>query len=329
MRPLVVVSPLVVALAVVGLARPAAADDAYLGRLAAQIRARLDAIAAAKAPKLVPPTPIAVTWKAARIGSVELGGPLVAFAAAELDGDPKSGELYAVTPRHVIAFGYRAGRVEELDRIAFAGPPAVPAPRDVVGTAVVENGELVVAASPWENDLRISWNNKKLVGKPGAGGFLVCPGERAQLATGRNHFKTNLYNVRCRNDLVDAQGQPLQVRAELAITNKLTVTVKRCSAGTCVDTGSFDYTKVGIAYEIADVDRDGTPELIISAANAPGQPDNVKVTSLNGTDLFKRAFNGGVGGVALVDGDDADTIAEVIAAVRLAGATRVDLWRLN
>ena len=44
--------------------------------------------------------------------------------------------------------------------------------------------------------------------------------------------------------------------------------------------------------------------------------------------LFRRTFNGGVVGVVVADGDG-DGAAEVIAAVRLAGATRVDLWRLD
>ena len=41
-----------------------------------------------------------------------------------------------------------------------------------------------------------------------------------------------------------------------------------------------------------------------------------------------KPFTGGVAGIAVGDGDG-DGVAEVIAAVRLVGATRVDLWRLD
>jgi hypothetical protein len=204
----------------------------------------------------------------------------------------------------------------------------VPAPRDAVGTAIVEGGELVAAASPWESDLRVAWQGKKLAAKPGATGFLVCPGERVQLRPGRNHFVGDTYNVKCRDDLVDPDGNPLRIRAELATSNKLVVTVKRCVGVACTDM-RYDYPKIGVAFEIADVDRDGVPELISSGATPPGAPDTAKVVSLGGAEKFKRMFNGGIAGLAVVDGDDADDVPEVIAAVRQVGSTRIDLWRLD
>jgi len=327
--------------AVVWFAVPASAEvgeqgDEYLARLATTVRARLDAVVASHAPKLVPPTPIKPTWRVHKVGTIELGAPLVALTAAELDGDPRAGELYAVTPHQVVAIGFRNGKLLELGRVAFAGERAVPAPRDVVGTAVVEGNEVVAAASSWAKELRVRWTNKKLVAKPGNAGFLVCPGERAQLAPGRNHFGTTsnaTYGVRCRDDLVDPTGYPLRVRAELAPNGKLAVTVDRCEAGggSCQRSGSFELSKVGVAFAIADVDRDGLPEVIVSDASAPGAPDSVKVLTLGGNDkgLFRRPFNGGVAGLVAIDGDDADDVAEVLAAVRFPGATRVDVWRLD
>src|SRR5262245_27863622 len=91
----------------------AAASDDYLAELAAVVRARLDAIVAGREPKPVPPVPIAIRWRTVRLGSVELGAPLVALAGADLDGDG-IGELYAVTEREVVVLGFRAGRPTEL-----------------------------------------------------------------------------------------------------------------------------------------------------------------------------------------------------------------------
>jgi len=321
--------------AVLLLALPALADprDDYFARLAAAVRSGLEDAASARAPTLVRPVPIKVTWKAVRVGSLDLGAPLVAMTAADLDRDGK-GELYAVTSREVVAYALEPRRVTVLGRVAFTGAPAVPAPRDVVGTAAIEGTELVAGVSAWATELRVSWQGTALVGQPGAPGFLVCPGERAVLVPGRNHFGdplAPLLGVRCRADLVDAEGHPLRVRAALT-AGKLAITVERCSAsGACQPAATHEYKDYGVAFEIADVDRNGTPEVIVSGAGAPGDPDAVKVIPLGGDDkkgAFRYRFNGGVAGIAVID-SDGDGAMEVIAAVRLVGATRVDVWRFN
>ncbi len=308
--------------------------DAYLARLASAVTARLDALAAARAPKLVPPVPVRVTWRPVKLGSLDLGGPLAALAAADLDGDGRS-ELYAVTARDVVAIAIRGNKATELGRVAFAGPRAVPEPRDVVGTAVALGRELVAASSGWANELRVAWQGKQLVGQPGGPGFLVCPQERASLVPGRNHFgppASAFYGVRCRDDLVDPEGHPLRIRAQLGLTGKLGVTIEQCAAGgaPCRPGAAFELDGVGVAFEIPDDDRDGAPALVVSDDAAPGDPDFVKVVSAaapQGRPLFKKPFQAGVAGIAAVD-SDGDGVGEVIAAVRLAGATRVDLWRL-
>jgi hypothetical protein len=313
-------------------AAPAHADD-YLARLAGAVRARLDEAAAVHVVKLVRPVPVAVTWKPQKLGSLDLGAPLVAVAAADLDGDGRA-ELYLVTSREVIAAGM-AGKLHELGRVAFTGEPAVPASRDVVGTAVVDGTAVIAAVSDWASELRVEWRGKALTATPGAAGFRVC-GDRLQLAAGRNHFREGavaLFGARCRADLTDAAGHPLRLRAELLATGALDVTVEKCAAGGdgCQPAGSYRYKDVGVAFELADVDRDGTPELIASSASAPGDPDVVRVFALGAPvnrPRFKKSFQGGVVGFAVSDGDG-DGVAEVLAVVRLAGATRVDVWRLD
>lgn len=312
---------------------PARADDGYLARLAGAVRVELDAAAAAHVAKLVPPVPVTRKWKPQRLGSLDLGAPIVAVAAADLDGDGKA-ELYLVTSREVIAVGI-AGKIRELGRVAFTGEPAVPASRDVVGTAVVEGSTVIAGVSAWAKDLRVEWHGKTLTGKHGAGGFRVC-GDRMQLATGRNHFRDGsaaLFGARCRDDLTDPAGYPLHVRGELSIAGVLEVAVEKCAAdGTgCQPAGSHRYKDIGVAFEIADVDRDGTPDVVVSSASPPGDVDSVRVVPLGapaGKPMFKKEFKGGVAGIAVADGSGTG-VPEVIAVVRLAGATRVDLWRLD
>src|SRR6185295_9120356 len=124
-----------------------------------------------------------------------------------------------------------------------------------------------------------------------------------------------------------------RVRAELGVKGKLAVTVQRCAAGgkACQVTAAVDVSGVGAAFEIDDVDRDGTPEVIVSDDTTPPDPDYVKVIALGRDDkrgVFRRQFNGGVVGIASLD-SDGNHVVEVFAAVRLPGATRVDLWRLD
>jgi len=322
-----------VALAGLGLlAQPARAEEPFLVRLAQTVRARLEAASLARGPKLVPPVPVAVKWKATRIGSLELGAPLVALVAGDLDGNGK-GELYAVTSREVIALSLLDGKAKELGRVAFGGEPAVPAPRDVVGAAVIDNGVLLAHASSWAHGLRVHWRGKTLVGEPGDSELALCPGERAKLAPGRNYFGeggAKLYAVRCRYDLVDPTGRTLHVRGELTIANKLELQVTTCAGAACEPPVSYDFAGVGVAFEIADVDHDGHPEVIVSGAGAPGDADAVKVMTLGGDDKkpsFRKTFTGGVVGLAAIDAGAG--AAWVIAAVRLVGANRVDLWRLD
>lgn len=312
-------------------ATAAPADD-FFSRLAAAAQQSVGEVIAARAPKLVPPVPVRLAWKPVRLGSFDPGVPLVALTSADLDHDGKS-ELYAVTTREVIALGVANKKVTELGRVAFAGDPAMPASRDPVGTAVVDKGELIASSSAYDSDLRVTWQSGKLVAQAGQAGALMCPGERLVRVPGRNHFgdpNAPVYGVRCA-ELVDPIGAPLRLRAVLVGT-RLEVTVERCGAtGGCLPVAKHDLKDYGSVFAIADVDRDGKPEAIVTGAGAPGDPDALKVITLGGDvkkGLFRKTFQSGVVGIAVGD-SDGDGPSEVIVAVRLAGTTLVDLWRLD
>jgi len=303
----------------VAFAQPARAEG-VLHDLASEIATRLDALRAAHAPK--PAVPVAVKWKPQRLSSIELGAPLVALTAGDLDGDGRA-ELYAVTTHEVIAFAVGEHHVKELSRVAFVGEPAVPASRDPVGTAVVEGRVVYASSSAFARGIKVSWRGKQLAADLGESGFELCAGERAVLVAGRDYFgddKNGYYGVRCA-EIADAAGKPQRARALLGMTGKLEVTV---------DAAHYAFAKIGTAFELADLDRDGKPELVFASANAPGEADEVRAVTLGDDEKktkWKKAFNaGGVAGIAVGDFDGAPA---VIAAVRLVGSTRVDLWRLN
>ncbi len=306
---------------VLAYAAPARAGG-VLHDLASEVATRLEALRVAHA-KPVVPVPVAVHWRPVRVTpSVELGAPLVALTAGDLDGDGRA-ELYAVTSREVIAFSLAGHQVKELARVAFAGEPALPMPRDPVGTAVVDGHTLVAGSSRFARGLRVSWRGAQLVADLDPPGFELCAGERVPLVPGRDYFgddKNGYYGVRCRV-LADATGQPLHARGVLGLTGRLDVTV---------DAAHYSYPQVGTAFELADLDRDGKPELVFAGANAPGEADEVRVVTLGAderkTRLKKGFAAGGVAGLAVGEFDGAPA---VVAAVRLVGSTRVDLWRLN
>lgn len=312
-------------------AHAGSADD-YFARLAAAAKQSVDEVIEARAPKLVPPVPVTLTWKPVRLGSFDPGVPLVALTSADLDRDGRA-ELYAVTTREVIALGVANKKVIELGRVAFTGDPAMPASRDPVGTAVVDNGELIASSSAWDRDLRVIWQGRTLVAQTGQAGALVCPGERLMRVPGRNHFgdpSAPVYGVYC-TELVDPIGAPVRVRAVL-VGSRLEITVERCgTTGGCLPVAKYDLKDYGSVFAVADVDKDGRPEAIVSGAGAPGDPDAIKVMTLGGDTkkgLFRRTFQSGVVGIGVGD-SDGDGAVEVIVAVRLAGTTLVDLWRLD
>ncbi len=311
----------------------------FIHDLLAEIHAKVDAAILARPPKLVAPRPIKLGYKLVKLGTLDLGGPLAAMTAGDLDGDGKA-ELYAVTAREVIAIGTgdkKTPGLHILGRVAFTGDPAPAPPRDVVATAVIDHGVLAAAASGWQTSLRITWQGGALASVPSDPGFMQCPGETAQLAPGRNFFgdATNgHYGIHCAQ-LVDPSGAPLRIRAQLSLANKVDITIERCAAAGlgCQPAGRQEYAGVGIAFEIADVDRDGKPELVYAGAGAPGDADVVRIVTIGDDDKkqakLRRAFPaGGVAGVAVADVDGNGT-PDTIAAVRLSGASRVDLWRLE
>jgi hypothetical protein len=331
----------VVAFGVAGSAGAGHADNKVVRAWLERARADLAAAALANVPPAVPPVPIKVTWRAKRIASINLGAPLLALVGGDLDGD-KRAELYAVTERDVVAFDV-AKKVTERARAAL--PDDVPAirPRDQVATAYIDRAgkpELRVMTSSRAHGARYALDGKGLRELGQLDQFPMCAGKTAALVPGRNHFGTveaPVYGLRCRDDLVDRAGTPLAVTAELGAGGALAVTItpRATAEGTAsVYTGApVEVPAVGYAYEVADVDRDGTVDLITAGAGAPGDRDAIKVLAIDGATVakkpkYRKAFTGGVVAIAVadVDGDGAD---EVIGAVRLPGSTKVDLWQLN
>jgi hypothetical protein len=146
----------------------------------------------------------------------------------------------------------------------------------------------------------------------------------------KDHGKeAGFYGQRCREEVRLADGTRARAVARLPVEGALRVAVLP-RAEKPGPARNHDVPGVGVAFDVGDVDRDGRVDVAYAGAGAPGDPDAVRVVPVSDPrqTLFRRAFTGGVAAVAMVD-LDGDGAHEVIAAVRLPGSPRVDLWRLN
>lgn len=319
------------------------------GALWRTVAAAFDVASAEREPAPLPPVAVKVTWKAKRVASLDLGAPLLALAAGDLDGDGKA-ELVALTERHVVVLRPHAKSLAEVARSALPSDPASIRPRDAVGTLVIARradgpGEILARASTRGRGARwvLDGNALREVGPLLA--FPLCGDVAADLVLGRNYFAaggdgkeaaSTFYGVRCRDDVVDRAGRGVRAQATVETGGGLAISLDtRCPArdAACPARRDLRLDRVGVALELDDVDRDGTIEVIVSGAGAPGDPDAVVVWNIGDAGfgrkpVFRRAFSGGVVGIG--SGDvDGDGDRDVFAAVRLVGARKVDLWLLN
>lgn len=342
---------------------PAPQGGGEVGALWRVIAAAFDDASFAREPPPRPPVPVKVTWKARRVASLDLGAPLLALAAGDLDGDGKA-ELVALTERHVVVLRPARRRLAEVARVGLPADPASIRPRDAVGTLVITLGadggaEIWGRASTRGRGARWVLEGKNLREVGPIPEFPLCADASAALEPGRNYFAgdglgarlvitpgpryaadgrggTPYYTRRCRDDVVDRAGRALRAQVTVETSGAAVVELEtRCGArdAACVPRRQARLEGVGSAIEVDDVDRDGSIELITSGAGAPGDADALVVWTIGEAGVskkpvFRRGFSGGVVGVG--SGDvDGDGDRDVFAAVRLAGARKVDLWLVN
>lgn len=321
---------------------PAPEGGGAVGALWRDAVTALEAASAARVPPLSPPTPRPVKWKARRVASLDLGAPLLSLAAADLDGDGKA-ELVALTERTVIVLGPHGKGLRERARIAVPTEAPVLRPRDPVGALAVTAGErgaeVWARSSTSARGARYGWQGGALVELAPVAGFPLCSDRVVELAAGRNYATVDgkdVWTARCRLGEVDAVGRALVASATVGVDGTATIAIDtRCPRGgaACPAAQAMTIPNVGTAIELADVDRDGTLEVLTSGAGAPGDGDAVVVWALPAggpgkKPAFRRAFLGGVVGLAVGD-VDGDGDREAFAAVRLTGARKVDLWLLD
>lgn len=337
----------------------AAAGDAepgFLERMLDRIAEELARADGERYPVLTPPVAVRVKYKARKGASIDLGAPLLALAADDVDGDGVA-ELIAVSETELVVVRYaKRGEATVVARVDLPGDRATTRPRDPVGTVVVTDAggakHIWARSSTLSRGARFELAEGVLTEVGTFDDFALCDETFGALSRGRNYFEASdvrwpegaaqppiarqFYAVQCRSDIVDANGCPTNVMAVAAVEGKLSVRAdSTCPASAKIEpmTTSVDreLDSTGVAVAVADIDNDGDVEVVTSGETAPGDPDSVTVYGWTGErrrQLFKRDFMGGVAGIAAAD-IDGDGNIEVVSAVRLLGSDRIDFWTLN
>jgi hypothetical protein len=237
---------------------------------------------------------------------LDLGAPILALAAGDLDGDGKA-ELAAVTPDELVVLDLDKDAVAVRLRIALEGGAPVPRPRQPVGTVVVAGGEVRARSS--EHTDGIVLRDGKKVGSPK--GYPSCAGDLL-LAEGTMTFvrdREHWLGLVCAGELIAAVD----------------------AGGTLRLSRGGQISGVGFAFQIADLDGDGALEAVVSAFRPPGTGDSLSLYRIgaDGTRLLRQGAQLGGGVAAIAAGDfDGDGAVDWLAAVGATG-TRYDLWLLD
>jgi len=321
-----------------------------------EVSRRLDAAARPR-----PPVPVAVVWQSRRIASVDLAAPLLALAAADVDADGRA-ELVALTAREVIVLEAGvAGTVTITARASLPPMVAIRRPRDPVGTVVVTPADGVRAAQVWAHASdrarggRWAVIDGALEAREPIDEFPLCPGVGGQLSPGRNYLVAStvawatwwarpvmpptLYSLACITDAVTPQGTSQAVVGVVDRAGTLTVrALVACGGDTCSGADADAHITTvrgrGSVFALADVDNDGHLEILTTLRRPLGFGDQVSVYADDGDDsgprrvARSRRFAGSVAGLAVGD-VDGDGDRDVVAAVRLVGSNKVDLWALT
>ena len=314
-----------------------------------------------------PPVPVKVTWRERRLASLDLGAPLLALDAADLDGDGRA-ELVALTSQELlvlsaasasgVASAASAPAITMRARAPLGGEPAPIRPRDPVGSLVIERGGaepiLWARASERAEAAGLAWRAGALHPVGHRPGFPLCAGITAELVPGRNMLDggtitrppapaaspaaapleppAQFFTAACR-DAVDPTGAPLSLSGLVTTDRVLQVRCRTATGGACAPgpAQDRDYPGAGVAFELADIDSDGHPEVLVTRGGAPGDRDRVTVHARRGEKIekvFAKDFHAGIIGLVAAD-IDGDRDRDVVVAVRFAGSTHVSFWTLN
>jgi len=318
-------------------------------------RMNADIDALVEANRLVPPTPVALRFRARRIWSGVLPGDLLDLDVADLGADDQD-ELVALTANSVLVLSRRRGLFDVRQRVDLPETLSSTRARDAIGMLAVRETstrsqgltktEVRVLARSSEQGAggAYVWRDGALVLDSEFFGYALCDDGTLEAAPGRNYFigasalwsagvgpklSPKVQMARCSRGLVDPTGEAIRYVSNVSLAGTLSV---HCDGRAEICSPALtQYDDVGYAHLVTDLNNDGHAEIVTTQASAQSDADKVQVFSQGHGEkrlLFEREFERGI--VALTAGDfDGDGALELLAAERQAQPGRVSLWLLN
>ncbi len=328
----------------------AVSGEGFLDEVIAHAAELLAKATAARQPK--PPVGVALQWRTANRGSFDSDWPLLALETTNLDGVAGE-ELIALTTGEVLVFSLK-DQATLLARAPIEAQPAIIRSRDPVGTislAMVGSSiEIAVRTSEHHHGMRYVFASGALTV---AGqlepddGFPLCAGLSALLEPGRNSFDPKslriadgawpaglarpakpFYRVECRS-LVSSDGRKSRVVGVTGLDRELRVSCDRgdqpCLANS---TPIAKVGSAGVAFEIADLNRDGYAEVTTALGKAPQAEERLRVHGRSAKMIINKKLDLSVVATSAVD-VAGDGRRHLYFAVRSKTDHRIHLWTLN
>ena len=282
-----------------------------------------------------------------RLGGAEVLG----LAAGDLDGDG-SIELVTLRPRRLAVLRLKGGKLEQVAATDLPPPLSPLRPRRALGTVVLADTdgdgrlEILARSSEQQQGVHMVLNGKDLVTKGALNGYplLAGPGKSGQLLAEAVPGKDMLDGTRLGTGAAPAEAPKgkkkglFQRRIPAAFYSFKATEISLQKGGSRRHIGLVDITGrlhlyatqlatpslvrpgVGVAFDLADLDDDGTLEVITTGTYAPSSGDDrVLIRRSLGKRLSRVLWRSPrLGGLvtALTHGDlNGDGKLELVAAV--------------
>lgn len=298
--------------------------------------------------RIVPPVAVPVRWHARRVWKGKVVGDVLDVSSGDLNGNGKS-EIVVLTTDSLVIMSRSRGLFEVRVQAELKSAPASLRSRDPMGTISLASYE----ADPSQMQIRVRSSNRshgelyryvegELIFDGNMDGYPICEQGVVFASPGRNYFlgksgtlpgrsqqlAPKLYNYRCQRGK-DPTGHPVTFLSEVNAAGVLRI---HCEGEKNYCRGvAREYSDVGVAHMIADINNDGYPETITSGQDLTAPGDSIFVYSQESHKqrlLFDKSFTEGVVGISAGD-FDGDGSLDAVGVTRTRGSGRMAVWLLN